>query len=246
LTQVISVTCLHYGAMYLEWALRSIRDEVDACYVLYTPQGSFGHRVDVPCPETRDELRALAERGAGDKLRWFEREYTNEGHHRDHIFELAPDADVILIVDADEIWQPGLSLDVIKHFETNPDRTARIHTTHFWRSFYRGMLNDGMHAEHAYAPEHTRNDKGGIESDKRIFHYGYAQGEAITYYKQFTHGHKSEWRWNWFDEKFLPNEQQDIHPVINAIWNAEAIEPFVLGLPDWMHEHPEVNQQVIR
>lgn len=247
--RVISLTVLHYGSDYLQQALRSVHDSVDAQYVLYTPVGSFGHRTDLPCPDTRDQLAQLSIEGAGHKLRWHEGVYTAEWQHRDKIYELEPDADVILITDADEVWQEGLAEDVIKHFEAHPThRTVRILTSHFWRSWWRGIPNDGMHAEHAHAPKRELIDdnlRHPLESDKRILHFGYAQRLDIMQYKQHTHGHKPEWRANWFEEKVLANAQEDVHPCIWGCWNPVGVDPYALGLPEWMRTHPYAELEVI-
>lgn len=245
MSKIIAQCCLHYGKDYLGASIRSVINEIDEYWCLYTPVGSFGHRADIPCPETRAELFAIASQAAGEKLRWVDGEYTAEGQHRDLIFQLVPDADIILVVDADEVWEYGLVTDVIHHFEGNPDRTVRIPAMHYWRSFYRAMPNDGMHAEHAYCPSHTRMDKGGLDTTHKIHHFGYAQNKAITYYKQLTHGHKPEWKWDWYDGKFLPNAQEDVHPVINAVWNPIAVNPYEYGLPEWMKEHPYAGLEVI-
>lgn len=245
MAKVISMTCLHYGADYLAWALRSIVDSVDECWVLYTPQGSFGAHANMPCPDSEAVLFAAAQLGAGNKLRWHKGDYHNEGQHRDAIYTLCPDFYVMMIVDADEIWQPGLAGDVVSHFERHPDhKSVRIVTPQFWRSFYRGMPNDGLYAEHGWNRHGTQTGMY-LESDKQIFHFGYAQNEAVTYYKQFTHGHRDEWKKDWFDTKFLPNSQFDVHPVINNFWNAEALDPFAMGLPEWMRTHPYAGLEVI-
>lgn len=246
MTKVISLTILHYGLDYLEWALRSIRDEVDECYVLYTPAGSFGFQSDTHCPEREPELHDAAKRGAGYKLRWHKGHYYSEGLHRDMINRLCRDYTYMMVVDADEIWQAGLASDVIHHFERHPEqKSVRIATPQFWRSFWRGMPNDGLYAEHGWKA--GQGVPGAyLESDKKLFHFGYAQNEAVTYYKQYTHGHRREWRWGWYDEKFIPNAQIDIHPVMVNFWNAEALDPFAMGLPGWMHEHPYSKMEIIR
>jgi hypothetical protein len=246
--RVVSLTVVHYGADYLKEGLQSVHDSVDAQYVLYTPVGSFGHRTDLVCPDTREQLAQLAIEGAGSKLRWHEGTYTAEWQHRDKIYELEPDADVILIVDADEVWQEGLAEDVVKHFEKTKHRTVRILTSHFWRSFKRGIINDGMHAEHGHAPKMSNaedNKRHPLESDKRILHFGYAQRLEVMYYKQFTHGHLPEWRKDWYETKVVPNAQADVHPCIWGCWNPEAVDAYALGLPEWMKAHPYADLEVI-
>lgn len=245
MTKVISLTCLHYGTDYLQYALHSVADVVDECWCLYTPQGSFGAQAPVPCPESEAELLAIAQAGAGNKLRWHRGFYNSEGEHRDMIYNLCSDIDYMMIVDSDEVWEEGLAEDVIHHFEAHPDqRSVRIHTPQLWRSFWRGMPNDGLYAEHGWCPKNT-GSWGYLESNKKLFHFGYAQRPEIVKYKQLVHGHRNEWKPNWFDETFLPNAQRDVHPTINNFWNPEDIDLFAMGLPDWMHSHPYCNLAVI-
>lgn len=244
--RVISLTVAHYGRDYIRWGLRSVADSVDACYVLYSDQPTFGHVAGFPCPETKEELQSEAQIGAGDKLRWITGHWWGEGQHRDAIMKIEPDADVILIVDTDEVWEAGLAEDVIHHFERHPDhRTVRILTTHYWRSFYRGILNDTLHAEHGHAPKSPGTVGHGLESERRIHHFGYAQNSGVTYYKQFTHGHRPEWRSDWYETKFAPNAQFDCHPVIHDFWNPTAINPWDIGLPSFMTDHPFAALEVI-
>src|SRR5689334_10084788 len=106
--KVVGFTALHYGRDYLAYAIRSIIDHIDEYHVAYTAIGSHGHRTDVKCPETRDELYAIASAAAGSKLRWHDGEWPYEGAQRDSIHEYAPDADVIVVLDSDEIWSEGL------------------------------------------------------------------------------------------------------------------------------------------
>src|SRR5689334_6017907 len=107
MTKIIAYTALHYGREYLASAIRSVIDYVDEYHVLYTPIGSHGHRTSIPCPETEMELFEIA-LSAGSKLRWCVGEWPHEGAQRDAILQIVPDADVILPVDYDEIWQDGL------------------------------------------------------------------------------------------------------------------------------------------
>lgn len=246
MSKVISLTTLHYGSDFLEWGLRSIYPSVEEMWVLYTPQGSFGHHTTMPCPDTRENLFALAKRGAGDKLRWYENTYTGEGQHRDMIYQLAPDADIILVVDADEIWEAGLAEEVVSFLEVHNAKSLKIHVSHAWRSFHRWILNDGMHGEHAHAPKHTGDYRVSFNSNKRIWHFGYAQNEAVTRYKIETHGHRPEWRPDWWEHRFLANIQEDVHPVVFNAWNPEPVDPYALGFPAWMIDHPYAKLEVIK
>lgn len=259
--KVIAYTALHYGRDYLGYAIKSVIDHIDEYWVLYSPVGSHGFRTDVPCPDTRDELYNIARAVAGDKLHWIDGEWALEGQQRDAIYELCPDADVIITLDADEIWHPKLikqCVGIVTDAEvgpwTNPQNIAvwRIPIIHYWRSFHRCVLHDPAFPERIV----NRRAKGVAEINLRDFtftpydlvinHMGYAQRSEIVNYKQMTHGHRSEWRKdvNWFRDRFLANAQKDCHPVGSEFWNPEPVNPWDF-MPDFMRQHPYAELEVI-
>jgi len=236
-SKVISFTCLHYGKDYLGYALRSVIDHVDEAWVVYSPVGSHGFRTDLRCPDTEAELYAIARQAAGDKLRWITGEWTNEGAHREAIFEYVPDADVILVVDADEIWTNNLIEDALRMKDiSEPFRRGLIPCVHFWRSFWRAITDDMAAPTRVIYPK-VKNDDTSYIGLTKINHMGYAQRSEIVYYKQYTHGHKNEWRQIWFETKFRPNAQVDVHPTNHDYWNPVAVNALDY-LPSWMAEHP--------
>lgn len=245
--KVVGFTCLHYSKEYLEYAIRSVIDHVDEHYVVYSPIGSHGHRTDRVCPDTREELYAAAQRGAGDKLRWSEGEFAHEGLHRGRIHELAPDADCIVVVDADEVYPTNFFPDR-EVFDLSPmlmPRYVRVPIIHYFRSFYRCVLHDPAWPVRIVYPKASPGETtlGGFPP---INHFGYAQRPEIVEYKQHTHGHKGEWRRDvdWFADVFMANRQHDTHPVGSEYWNPEAVNPLDY-MPAWMAEHPYYNLQVI-
>lgn len=249
--KVISFTCLHYGLDYLEWAIRSVIDHVDEHWVVYSPVGSHGFRTDRVCPDTREELYAAAQRGAGDKLRWHEGTYAHEGEHRGMVHQLAPDADVILVVDADEVWAEGLAEQFTAPgaFIMTRDTVQRwrLPIIHYWRSFYRCVLYDPAFPVRVIYPKAASGeDTISTFPFTMINHFGYAQRPEIVEYKQHTHGHKGEWRKDvdWFNDVFMANRQTDTHPVGSEYWNPEQVNPWYY-LPHFMRQHPYANSQVI-
>lgn len=251
--KTIAYTALHYGKDYLASAIRSVIDAVDEHHVLYTPTGSHGHASAIPCPESREELYEIARKAAGDKFHWHEGAWSWEGQQRDAIHTLVPDADVVLVVDADEVWSEGLATSSIHQYElSRADRhiwyykRIRIPMIHAWRSFNRWVLHDPAFPERVIYPNADGNEKD-TRGTGMIFHFGYAQRPEIVEYKQHVHGHKSEWRRDvdWFRDKFMANAQHDCHPVGSDYWNPEQVDPFALGLPEWMREHPYANLKLI-
>jgi hypothetical protein len=264
--KVIAYVALLYGKDYLAWSIRSVVDAIDELHVLYTPIGSHGHRTSVPCPETRDELYAIAQTAAGAKLHWHEGTWPHEGAQRDSIHQYAPDADIILVLDADEIWpeqyvsNAGLIYQNWEHGLDRPvkARNYRLPMIHFWRSMHRAVLHDPAYPVRIIYPkipngEHTyvgrvvteQNDPR-ITRTSSICHMGYAQRPEIVEYKQLTHGHRNEWRKdvNWFQDVFMANRQTDCHPVGSEFWNPETVNPLDY-MPNFMSEHPYFGMDVI-
>lgn len=241
---IISLTVLHYGASYLRWALKSVIDYVDFAYVLYSPHGSHGHMADIPCPETRERLFAEAILGAGRKLRWYDGDWKREHEHRGAIHQVCPEADQIIVLDADEIWPEGL----IHHMAGGVwQKELRISLVHFWRSFHRAVIDDGAAPIRVICPKEEPAGSMPIAPIEcgRIAHMGYAQPEDITAYKILTHGHFSEWRPDWYESRFLANAQHDCHPTNVDYWNPVEVDPMDY-LPEWMSEHPFYDRKVIR
>lgn len=247
---VVGYTCLHYGKDYLAYAIRSIIEHVDSYYVLYTPVGSHSHRTSIPCPETRDELHAIAKQAAGDKLVWIDGDWTSEGQQRDEIFRLAPEADCILVLDADEVWPDGLAQMAIQQTRQYRVKRWKVPMDHYWRSFYRAVTDDDDMPVRVLNPKASEDKEFFLDTRRftpdstrstelKIAHFGYAQRPEIVAYKWLVHGHKNELRTDcdWFNDVFMANRQQDCHPVEAGHWNPVAVDPW-LTLPEFMQDHP--------
>jgi hypothetical protein len=247
---VVAFSALHYGRDYLGSAIRSVIDSVDEYHVAYTASGSHGHRTATPCPETRDELLAIALEAAGDKLRWHDGTWEQEYQQRGMIHQYAPDADMILVLDADEIWHPQIAswAGRLRSGETQIQpavRTVLMPLYHFWRSFHHAVLHDPAAPVRIIYPKVP--DGSETVGKTWLFHFGYCQRPEIVRYKIETHGHKAQWRTDcdWFEDKFMANAQKDVHPVGSEWWNVEACDPYALGLPMWMLTHPYADMEVI-
>lgn len=241
MSKTIAYTALHYGSDYLAWAIRSIIDYVDEYVIIYSHEGSHGHWTERPCPDSETTLHHIAERAAGGKLRWFSGRFAHEGQQRETIFRLAPDADLIFVLDADEIWTPENFTKMLDAGRAGTERNILCRGVHFWRSFYRAVINDYASPVRVINP---RVESGNRAVDAYFAHMGYAQNAQVTEYKQWTHGHRAEWRWDWYTTKFIPNAQIDVHPTNKDFWNPVAVNPFDY-LPNWMSEHPYAKLEVI-
>jgi len=250
--KIIAYCSLHYGREFLAYAIRSVIDVVDEFWVLYTPTPSHGSQNGATCPEPRERLYTIAMEAAGAKLSWHDGQYHHEGEHRDMIYQLVPDADLVLVVDADEVWADGLAQHALDTAIANPDvRNLRVPIVHFWRSFERVILHDPAYPARVIRPALSPHDATAMTIERRhehdvIAHFGYAQSERIIAYKMAIHGHLSEFRTdiNWYRDVFIANVQHDTHPCGHDTWNTTKIEPLD-WMPDWMREHPYYGVKVI-
>lgn len=242
--KVIGYMALHYGLEYIQYAIRSVIDQVDEFWVLYTPFGSHGHVSSVRCPEDMNSLARAAYAAGNGKIRWCNGRWAREGEQRDYIHHLVPEADVILVVDADEIWADGAAEYAVHMAATQPERNFRVPMIHFWRSFNRCVLYDPAWPVRVINPHNASGEKTLLLAP--IAHFGYAQSPAMVAYKWQIHGHKNELRkdCDWFADKFMANAQTDCHPVGSVYWNPEPVNPADY-LPDFMCEHPNWGKDVI-
>jgi len=221
---IVASYVLHYGKEYLAWSIRSIQDCVDEIQILYSPRPSFSYQSSVPCPESEEELKAEANRflAPGKKLRWTTGNWTQEGAHRDAAVEQAfvRGATVLLVVDADEIWDPKTLRAQLMAAEISKERDTLAPFCHFWRSFSHVCIDPSRPVRIL----NLRSPSGLRYADQKIpvLHFGYAQSEKITKYKIDIHGHRGEWRPEWHAQKFLPwrpgVEMKDVHPTCG--WNS--------------------------
>ena len=92
-----------YGAEYLHASIKSIEPFVDRIIILYTDTPSYGFHSSTPCPESEAQLKEIAF-NASPKVEWRQIKANWEGQHRDIIFQFTDGFDLLLAVDADEVW----------------------------------------------------------------------------------------------------------------------------------------------
>jgi hypothetical protein len=249
--KVIGYTALRYGADYLGWAIRSVIDHIDEYHVLYATRPSHGHYSDAVCPDSEDELHDIAWQAAGLKLKWHRGDWTYEGQQRDSILQYAPDADVILSVDSDEIYSEKLINNIMRYAGSvqysQPFRYLRVPFIHYWRSFHRCILHDPAYPARVTFPRIPSGESSWYPSSGVVNHMGYATRPDIVAYKWQIHGHLGELRRdvNWFNDVFMnKNRSTDLHPVGSTFWNYEQVNPLDY-MPAWMSEHPFYGMDVI-
>lgn len=241
--KIVACCTLHNGEEWLEYSLRSVRPYVDDIMVFFTPTPSHGHSTNVPFPENVDRMREIVASFDG---MWDERTYSHEGHHRDFAYAACFEcgADIVLVVDADEVWLPEDIRCALLFIDRRRDvKEWRVNMIHFWRSL-RWMCRDNMW------PLRIISAKGSGEGyiPREVcqpLHMGYAQSLAIIKYKMGIHGHRNEFRPRWYEEKFLMWEPGigDVHPTCVDTWYPELYD--VALICDVVGDHPYYDMEVI-
>jgi hypothetical protein len=247
--KVAAFTALHYGLDYLPYAIRSVVPFVDEWLIAYSPIGSHGYRTSVHCPEKVGPLFDCANAVThefGVPLRWWSStDWPHEGFQRDSVYQHT-DADLIIVVDADEVWQDGAVQQAIEHGKAMDVRHGRVPFIHFWRSFNWACRDDARPIR-LLRPGLPMGDY--YADVDPVLHFGYAQTEYLTVYKWFVHGHKAELRQGWHDNTFkywspLDGPFQDLHPTNKDYWTAE---PYARSkLPKFMRSHPFYDKEIIK
>jgi hypothetical protein len=237
--KIVGMMALHYGLSYIAAATRSIIDDVDELWYVYSPVGSHGFRTDTLCPEHAVDLYKAAREAAGDKFRWYADTWPHEGAQRETIFRLAPDADFIVTVDSDEIYAPGLVAEAIAFLREHSNVAyLRLPFVHFYKDFRHAVLHDPAFPVRVTAARAAGEKADALPTDKAVAHMGYCQPSAVIQYKMTIHGHSNELRPRWFETIYSDDSRwTDLHPVGSEWWNAEAVNPLDY-LPAWMAEHP--------
>lgn len=249
MTKIVAFVALLYGSDYLEYAIRSVIDQVQEVHIAFDQfgHGSHGNYTDAQCPDTRNDLYSIAESAAGNKLHWHDGgPWAYEGLQRDSIYQYAPDADMVVTLDYDEIWQPGLLELALEQVKNSNIRSWRVSFRHYWRSFYRCILHDPAYPTRIVNTR-ASGGEGTIDSHGlSINHFGYSIRPEVMTYKWKVHGHKSQYRTDvdWFNDVYMANRQTDCHPVGSDAWNPEPVDPWQY-LPDFMGQHEYASMDVI-
>lgn len=244
--------CLHYGSDYLEYAIRSMYNCVDEILILYSPKPSHAADQGVPCPETEEQLYAIAQDNDPDgKIKWFQGNWKQENAQRNYAHEHAKlnGFNILVTTDADEVWWSDEVLNAL--IQLTYERKAKsclVWMRHLWRSF-NFICDDGMRQERLHYIGDDRQDLIYAEPNdhNQVWHFGYARKPSAIHYKIGIHGHSAEWlqpKEKWFANKFLPfPPAQETHPCCKGVWNPAAFDK--AELPEMMREHPYYNLEVI-
>jgi hypothetical protein len=240
---------LHYGVDYVSYALQSVYNQVEQIHVLYTPHPTHGYKTEQPPIESREAIMAaVATYDPEHKIKWYDIENVwHEGQHRDLAVEICrkAGADVVLVVDCDEIWQEATLKAALELVANGNKRNWLINFTHFWHSFdwvcrdegwpvrFMDLRQDGK--EIGYIPKEFGE----------IYHFGYAVRDSVMAYKWLIHGHKAELRPDWFVDKWsVWPPPADCHPTNDkGFWSPMPFDKS--RLPEIMKSHPFYNLRKI-
>ena len=238
---------LFYGKEYLRQSLLSVKNHVDKMVIAYTRNPSHGFNSRLKNPDSENEMRLIAQEVLGDKLIWDSQEgYFNESQHRGRRYAFAPGFDIILTIDADEVFKEEDIKGAIEYAYNNPERYFGIKGyLNFWRSFNH-VCTDGfrpIRIENLRSENQLQNH----ECPLTIYHFSTCQREEIMRYKYSVFGHASEIKKGWLDKihyGWTPeNNFGDLHPVSYNLWN--AVEFDKTTLPESLKLHENYNKRLV-
>lgn len=240
--KIIAYCAIHYGGEYLKEAIQAVHPYVEKIYMMYSEKPSYGYGTDVPCPETEEELKAIA-KAASDKVIWMKIEAAHEGIHRGIIHKHADGYDGILAFDADEVYD-NLG-ETLKQCLASPYRYLGFRGyINFWKSFNYACYDGFTPIRYI-----NLNSPGGNDVvDATVYHFSTAQRMEIMRYKLLIHGHKAEIRPGWLEDIYqawVPGMVIDkgLHLVSFDLWQAVPFDK--TRMPDALKAHANYDKEVI-
>lgn len=240
--RVLAYIPLHYGKEYLREAIKAIENHVEKIIILYTDKPSYGHGTTLVCPDTREDLINTAVT-TSMKVEWMDIKAGTEGEHRNIIFQYGSSYDLILPVDADEVWDEESLVKCLHTAHERPEkRFGVIGHLNFYRSF-QTVCRDSFYPIRIIKPGANNDDLFILQG--KIYHFSYAQRDEVVRYKWSCHGHQNELRPGWLQDKFFGYKEgmTDLHPVAAGIWNPEKFDKNTM--PEILKQHPNFNKEVI-
>lgn len=245
--RVIGFMPLHYGKEYLKESLLSIKDYVEKMVIAYTYKPSQGHKTTLINPDTKEQLFEICNEVLGNKLIWDEAEsYSMENQHRNVVLKYATGFDLIVSIDADEVFEQTEINNALNYAYTHNERYYGIKGyLNFWRCFDYVCLDGFRPIRIQNLNNH--NNLQNLECPLTIYHFSTAQSRELMEYKYSCFGHASEIRKNYLNDIFYKWTQEnnfgDLHPVSFDLWNAVKYDKN--KLPDILKSHPNFDKVLI-
>ena len=237
--KVIGYSPIHYGKEYLKESLLSAIDLCEQFVILYTPNPSYGYGTNVKCPDTEEELKTIAEEVCGNKLIWVSKDYHSEGDHRKEIFKYTKGYDLLLTMDADEVWNTE---ELKKGLEIANVGVHRNYGINGYVNLFRNFDNqckDGFQPVRVINLRNQHKDQSTLNIT--IWHFGCCQAKEIMDYKYLIHGHKDELRTDWLKDFYYSDREKDLHPVAHNLWNLTPYDKY--EMPKSLKEHANFNKK---
>lgn len=246
---------LHYGKDYLKQAIQSVYNSVDEILILYTDKPCHGRGTNLECPDTKKELINVAMHAVDsgfmdDKIIWIDGNWNAENEQRNtaHTYARKNGFNVLVCVDADEIWIEKYLKELIQLTYDRKASKCLVWMRHLWRSF-NFICDDGMRQERLwYIGNDTLDLIYAPMPENQMWHFGYARGFKEVEYKISIHGHSAEWlqpKELWFENKYKRFPPVDnVHPVCEAVWFPQPFHKELL--PEFMRSHEYYNLDEIK
>lgn len=240
--KVLAFMPLHYGLEYLDACIRQIDPHVNEILILYSSKPSFGKRIEKECPDSGEEMRAIASK-ASDKITWVEvtDKIYSEGAHKDKGLQYAKEHgyDIAALVEADEVWDSNDFKRCLDEVYNSTEARFQIRGyVNFWRTF------DWVCYDH-FIPIRFHNLRNNNDNERDIkgtvYHFSTCQRKEVMDYKYLVYGHWQEIKPGWLEHIYHGWKPGigDLHPVSNNLWNAEPFDKNTL--PEVLKSHPNFN-----
>lgn len=245
--RVIGFLPCHYGVEYLKECLTSIKDHCEKVVVSYTANGSHGFQNHVPCPDKEEDIYRISLEVLGDKLIWDRAiSYRAENVHRAVVHKYSQGYDLVLSIDADEVYKTEDLQTALEYAYNNKERDYGINGyINFWRSFSWACY-DGFRPIRIENLNNA-NTLQNLNCPLTVYHFSTAQSETIMRYKYHVFGHANEIKPDWLNKihyGWTPeNNFGDLHPVSINLWNAVPFDKNTL--PESLKNHPNFNKELI-
>lgn len=245
--KVLGFCTIHYGLEYLKESLTSIKDHVEGVVISYVHKPSHGFKTILDCPDKAEDIRKVCEEVLGNKLIWDEADfYGAENIHRSVAKKYSQGFDLILTIDADEVFEPTEINNALNYAYTHPERYYGINGyLNFWRSFDYVCLDGFRPIRIENLNNH--NSLQNLNCPLTIYHFSTAQSKAVMEYKYSCFGHANEIKPDYLEKVFYKwtpeNNFGDLHPVSINLWNAVKFDKN--KLPDFLKKHPNFEKTLI-
>lgn len=215
--------------------------------VSYSHKPSHGIGCTDSCPDTEKEIKSICREVLGGKLIWDGAEsFHTEGDHRAMRYKYSDGYDLILTIDADEVFKEDEIHSALVFASLGRERYYGINGyVNLWRSFnwacydgFRPIRIENLRAN---------NNEQNLNCNLTVWHFSTCQSEKVMRYKFNVFGHASEVRPNWVQETYYgwtpQNNFPDVHCVAYGLWTPTPYDKN--KMPNSLKNHVNFNKELI-